>query len=268
LLAQAFVGSGRSSSAFDALQRASALTPTSEKLYMYVADACMEQRDYALGLRVVDFGLAKLGQSARLHYERAMFLSLLDEFDRAKVDFQLARTLAPETEISYLAGAHEALYAGSPAVAARNARAGVSKGFQSSTLLTILGEALMRAGAHPGEPEFKEAQSALEKAVATQPRDANSHTSLGKLYLLANRSADAIAELEKARELSPENSAVYAPLAKAYQRHGEAQKSQEALDRLALLNQAQADKIASAPGDRKAGYSAPGRQQSDVADHH
>jgi predicted Zn-dependent protease len=197
-----------------------------------------------------------------------MFLSLLDEFDRAKVDFQLARTLAPETEISYLAGAHEALYAGSPAVAARNARAGVSKGFQSSTLLTILGEALMRAGAHPGEPEFTEAQSALEKAVATQPRDANSHTSLGKLYLLANRSADAIAELEKARELSPENSAVYAPLAKAYQRHGEAQKSQEALDRLALLNQAQADKIASAPGDRKAGYSAPGRQQSDVADHH
>jgi tetratricopeptide (TPR) repeat protein len=227
----------------------------------------MEQRDYALGLRVVDLGLTKLGESVRLHYERGMFLSLLDEFDRAKEDFRMARTMAPGTEISYLAGAHEALYAGSPAEAVRVAREGVSKGFQSAALLTILGEALMRAGAHPGEPEFNEAQSALEKAVATQPRDANSHTSLGKLYLLANRTADAMAQLEKARELSPENPAVYAPLAKAYQRLGEPQKAQEAFARLAQLNQVQADKIASAPGDRKAGDSGSEARQSEAADH-
>jgi len=267
LLAQSYVGSGQSSSAFEALQRASALTPTNEKLYMYVADACMEQRDYPLGIRVVDLGLTKLGESARLHYERGRFLSLLDEFDRAKDDFRMARTLAPGSEISYLAGAHEALYAGDPAEAARAAREGINKGFQSSTLLTILGEARMRAGVHPGEADFGEAQSALEKAVATQPRDANSRTSLGKLYLLANRKADAIVELEKARELSPENPAVYAPLAKAYQRNGDAQKAQEALARLTLLNQAQADKIASAPADRKAGYSGAEGKQSETVNH-
>lgn len=254
LLAQALIGDGQSGAAFDALKRASALTPNNEKLYSFVADACMEQHDSALGLEVVDLGLSKLPNSARLHYERGVFLSQLDEFDRARSDFQVAQQMDPGGEISYLAAAYEALYAGDPLGAARAARKGLSRGYEDATLLTILGEALLRAGAHPGETEFDEAQVALEKAVAIQSRDVSARISLGKLLLVADRSADAVKQLEKACELNSGNASIYALLAKAYQRQGNPERAKEALARLREINTAQAEKIGSAPGDRKASY--------------
>jgi tetratricopeptide (TPR) repeat protein len=85
--------------------------------------------------------------------------------------------------------------------------------------------------------------------------------------LLAGRLNDAIAHLEIARELAPEKPAVYANLAKAYQRRGNAAETQDALMALAALNQAQAEKIGEAPGDRKAGYSGGGVEQGTAAQH-
>src|SRR5258708_2293172 len=90
LLAQAYVGDEQNEKALEALQRASSFTPENEKLYLFVADACMEKREYELGMQVVDLGLHHLPNSARLHYQRGMFLALADEFDVGKKDFEQA----------------------------------------------------------------------------------------------------------------------------------------------------------------------------------
>jgi tetratricopeptide (TPR) repeat protein len=265
LLAQSYVGEGQPQPAFEAFQRAASLTPGNERLYLLVGDACMDRHDYALGLKVVELGLKNLPDSGRLHYQRGLFLSLLDEFDQAREDFGQARRLSPGSEISYLSAANEQLFAGNPVEAARVAREGVAKGYDNPVLLTILGEALIRCGVHPGEIGFTEAQVALEKAVAKNPRDPGSEVSLGKLYLMVNRLAEAIAYLERARELEPGNVSVYANLAKAYQRHGDVQQAQEALATLAKLNQTQAERINAAPGDRKVAYGERGAEQEDAA---
>ena len=267
LLAQAYIGDGQSQRGFEAFQRAAALTPTNEKLYVFIADACMGSQDYALGLKVAEQGLNKLPRSAALHYERGIFLTRLDEFDRAKTDFDLATQLAPSSEISYLAAANKELYAGNPQAAARDAREGISKGYEHPVLLAILGASLIRSGARPGEADFSEAQAALEKSVAMNSRNPSAQVSLGNVYLMADRPADAITHLERARRLEPGNPAVYAGLAKAYQRRGDTEQAQQALATLAKLNQAQAEKIASAPGDRKASYAGPGSEPSKPADH-
>ena len=60
--------------------------------------------------------------------------------------------------------------------------------------------------------------------------------------------------LEIARNLGPNNPAVYSQLATAYRKAGDLPKAQDALATLAKLNQEQAEKIRTAPGDRKAGY--------------
>src|SRR5947199_8128220 len=54
LLAQAYVAAGQDDNAFEPLQRAALLTPSNEKLYMFVADACMDKQNYALGVKVVE----------------------------------------------------------------------------------------------------------------------------------------------------------------------------------------------------------------------
>jgi Flp pilus assembly protein TadD len=254
LLTQAYIGNSQPQEALASLQKAATLSPRNEKLFSFIADACTDNKDYRLGLKVVEIGLRDLPQSARLHYERAMFLTQLDQFDQAKPEFDLAVKLTPGSEIGYLALAHEALFDGNVPDAIRTAREGVGKGYENHALLTVLGEALIRSGIRPGQPEFTEAQTVLEKAVATQPNDPTSHIALGSVYLIAGRLDDAIAHLETARGLQPGNAAIYANLAKAYQRRGDAKQAQEALAALEKLNQEQASRIGSAPGDRKAGY--------------
>jgi predicted Zn-dependent protease len=258
LLAQAYIGNAQSQEAMVALHKAAALSPRNEKLYVFVADACKDHKDYTLGLKVTDIGLVNLPRSARLHYERAMFLTELDEFDEAKPQFELAAKLAVGTEIGYLATAQQDLFSGEVDGAIRSAHEGMKQGYENPALLTILGQALIRSGVTPGQPEFTEAQSALEKAATQRPHDPAAQIALGEIYLAAGRAEDAIAHLEIARQFEPGRSSIYANLAKAYQRHGDVHLAQEALATLEKLNQDQADRISSAPGDRKLGYA--GRQ--------
>jgi tetratricopeptide (TPR) repeat protein len=264
LLAQAYIGNSQPQEALASLQKAAALSPQNEHLYSFVADACADHQDYSLGLKIVGIGLRNLSQSARLHYQRAIFLTQLDEFDQAKQDFELAAKLAPGTEIAYLATSHEQLLDGDITAAIRSAQEGVKKGYENHALLTVLGEALIRSGVSPGQSEFAEAQTALEKAVAEQPNDASAQIALGTLYSMAGRLDDAIAHLEKARQLDPGNPSVYANLARAYQRHGDAQQSQDALAVLQKLNQDQAYQISATPGDRKLGYASRGVSEEEV----
>jgi predicted Zn-dependent protease len=268
LLAQAYIGDAQPQKALASVQKAATQSPQNEKLYVFVADACMDQKDYALGLKVVDIGLHNLPQSARLHYERAMFLTQLDLPDQAKPQFELARKLAPESEIGHLAAAQQELFAGEILGAIRFAREGVKEGYENPALLTVLGEALIRSGVSPGQPEFAEAQSALERAVLQRPNDAASQIALGSLYLTAGRLEDAILHLKIARQLEPAKPSVYANLAKAFQRHGDAQSAQEALAALEKLNRDQADQIGSTPGDRKLGYSGRGATEAEIPEPH
>jgi len=260
LLAQAYVGESQNQNAIDALQRAAAFNPENEKLYMFVADACTAKANYTLGVQVADFGLSHLPKSAGLHFERAMFLSLLDQFDDAKVDFELARSLAPDSDIAFIAVAQEAMFEGNIAEAVRAARDGISKGHENFMLLTLLGEALLRSGITSGQPEFEEARRALERAVSQRADYASSQLTVGKLYLMEGRLADSIAHLEMARQLNPGNAAIYSNLAAAYRKRGKLTEAQDALATLSKLNQAQAAKIRDAPGDRKASYAGNPRE--------
>jgi tetratricopeptide (TPR) repeat protein len=267
LLAQAYVGDGQTQKALVALQRAAKQSPDNEKLYLFVADACMAKPDYDLGLQVVSLGLDHLHNSARLHYQRGMFLTLQDKFDAGKKDFDQARDLAPGTDIAYLADTQRAMLEGDIKESIRIAREAVKKGYEDYRLLTLLGEALLRSGIAPGEPEFREAQAALEKSAVQRPNFAGSQLALGKLALLDNRTDEAIAHLEIARKLNANEASVYSNLAVAYRRRGDLRKAQSMLAVLAGMNQAQAERFRSAPEDKKPGYAASAQGRSDTVDH-
>jgi tetratricopeptide (TPR) repeat protein len=254
LLSQAYVGDGQSQLALDNLKKAATLTPQNEKLYLFVADACMDNQHYDLGLKVVDLGLQHLPQSSRLHYQRAMFLALQDQLDIAKPDFELASNLDPGSNIAYIAKAQEHLFAGNIPSAIAVAREGIKNGHGSTILWTILGEALIRSGLIPGQPDFAEAEAVLEKSVADRPNYAGAQIDLGKLYLMENRLDAAIAHLEAGRHLEPGNPSSYSNLATAYRRQGNLEQARKMLAILSNLNQQQVEQISAAPGDHKASY--------------
>ena len=251
LLAQAYAGDGQEGQAFEALRKATAFTPKNEKLYLFVAGAFLGREEPAQSLRVIELGLQHLPESARLHYERGYLLSMLDDFDGARMDFERAAQFAPGSEIGYLAKAQESLFGGNLAEAIRVARTATAQGKQDYQLLAILGEALIRVGASPGQVEFAEARDALEKSVAARPNYASSQIALGHVDLLDGRLEAAIEHLETGRRLSPQYLAVYSLLAAAYRKSGQPGQAEAMLKILAKLNQEQAQRIRTAPGDSK-----------------
>ena len=258
LLAQAYVGNGQPEQAFTALQRAASITPGNEKLYLLVADACMDHQNYSFGVKVVNLGIENLPQSGRLFYERGVFQTLLERGDLAATDFAQAAKLAPDTDIAYMAAAQQDLVEGKIPETIAVARQGISTGHENYILLTLLGEALIRSGVAPGQPEFAEAQAALEKSIAEHPDNSRSQFALAKIYLMAGRYDDAITHLEIARQLDPANTSVYSHLATAYRQRGQLDQAQKMLAILADLNEAQAAKIRSGPSGQQT-TSAPSR---------
>jgi tetratricopeptide (TPR) repeat protein len=254
LLAQALVGDHQEQAAWTAFSEAAALAPNGESLYMLVSQACIDEGLNELGRRVLEVGLRNLPDSAKLHFQRGVVLSLFDANEMAALEFQKVRSMAHDSEIEFLAKAEEAMIFGRMDGVIRATREGIQKGYEHYLLLTMLGEALLRSGATPDTPaEFHEAQTALEKAVSARPSYISAHIALGRVYLAQGRTADATAQLEIARRIDPRNKAVYPPLAVAYQRSGQGEKVKEVLAALAGLNKDDAERTRNADGGH-AGY--------------
>jgi predicted Zn-dependent protease len=250
LLSQAYIGTSENDLAFSALQRAANLTPKNEKLYIFVADACADHQSYKLGVSIVNLGLQNLPDSARLHYQRAYFLSLLDQYDAAKADFDLASRLESHSAIAFLAEAQKNFFGGNLAETIQIARTAIHEGHANDPLLTLLGDALLRAGASPGQPEFAEAESVLRQSLADKPNQAAGQIALGYLLLLKGQLEESREHLEKGRALDPRNPSVYFRLALVYRKLGKQKESDGMLATLAQLNAQEAARINSAPGER------------------
>lgn len=222
LLAQAYIGNAQPQDALRTFRRAAAATPKDEKLYAYLADACTDRKDYALGLEIVNEGLQQLPDSARLHYERGLFLSQMGSFDAGGgPEFDRAAQLAPNSYIGLLALVQKDLYEDDLAAADKVLHQAIQSGHRDYRMLSLLGTVLLHEGAAPGDPRFAEAETALEQSAQENPGYSATQIALGKVYLMENQPQKAIDHLEIGRRLEPANPAVYANLANAYDRLGE-----------------------------------------------
>jgi tetratricopeptide (TPR) repeat protein len=234
LLAQAWLGAGDPRAAV-AFRKAAAATPGDEKLYAYMADACTDHRNYTLGLEVVGLGLEQLPNSARLHYERALFLARLGRFEEGKPEFERAARLSPGSYIGYLALVQENLYEDNLAAATQLLHQAIAAGHRDYRMLSLLGTVLLHEGTAPGEPKFAEAQAALEESAQDRPDYSATQIALGKVYLMLGRDRDAIEHLETGRRLEPDNPAIYPSLAEAFGHLGEREKARAARAELSRL---------------------------------
>jgi predicted Zn-dependent protease len=222
LLAQAYIGNAQLEDALRTVRRAAGRTPTDEKFYAYLADACSDHKDYSLGLQIVDQGLQELPASARLHYERGLFLSELGSFEEGgDSEFDRAAQLAPDSYIGFLALVQKDLYEDDFPAADKVLRQAIQSGHRDYRMLSLLGTVLLHEGAAPGDAHFAEAQNALETSAQENPSYSATQIALGKIYQLENKPQKAIDHLEIGRRLEPDNPAVYANLASAYDRLGD-----------------------------------------------
>jgi len=236
LLAEAYEGNNQTQEAINALREATQLDPQDESNYVDLATLCTNNEAYDLGLDIIRVGLHYHPQSDRLIFQRGVIEAMMNHFDLADQDFQLASTLAPEKNLSYVALGVSYMQRGSLPEAIKTLRQRTSQKPNDYTLQYLLGEALLRSGAAPGDATFTEARAAIEKSVKLNARFPAAQIDLGKIYLKENRLDDAQRHLEQARELDPKEKTAYSQLAIVYRKKGSPERARTMLATLNRLN--------------------------------
>lgn len=235
LLVQAYIAGGRLKEAYELLSAAADTAPPDEKMFAYAADACTDSRQYALGLRMMNLGLKELPASARLHYEKALFLAQLGSIEEARPEFDRAAALDSGGYIGDLARVQKDLYNDDLKAADEILERAVHSGRRDYRLLSLLGTVLLQEGAAPGDARFAEARAALEESARERPDFSATQIALGKIDSMLGQYRDAVQHLEIGRALEPMNPAVYAGLASAYRHLGEREKASQASMELGRL---------------------------------
>jgi Flp pilus assembly protein TadD len=233
LLAEAYLGNDQVQPAIDALREATRLDPEDERNYVDLATLCTNNDAYEVGLEIIEVGLHYHPQSDRLIFQRGVIEAMMNHFDLADRDFQLASRLAPEKNLSYVGLGVSYLQRGNVQQAIKALRKRTAEKPNDSVLQYLLGEALLRSGARPGEVSFNEARIALERSVKLNAKFPAAQVDLGKIYLKQNRLTEAVQHLEQARTVDPKDKGAYSQLAIAYRRMG---KPELAAAMLATLN--------------------------------
>lgn len=235
LVSRAFVATGRIQEAYDALRTAARLEPFAAQHYSDLALICMDHENYDLGLEIVDIGLGYQPADATLHLHRGVLLVMKGMIEQAEPEFERARTLTPDNPAPYVALAMAWMQSGRTERAVELLRRQVATS-REAIVPYMLGIALVRSGVDPADAGGAEAIRAFEAAARLDPGLAGARGELGKILLKRGDVQGAIAQLEKAVELDPDNVAPAYSLAQAYRRVGRVDRAQELLARVSTLN--------------------------------
>jgi tetratricopeptide (TPR) repeat protein len=242
LLAAAYEGDKRTREAMDILREAATLEPLDENNYLDLAALCSDHEAYELAIETLNVGLHYLPNSDRLVFQRGVIYAMTGQFDRAESDFELASSLAPEKDLAYVGLGITYMEKSNLPQAVNLLRQRTREKPGDYVIQYLLGEALLRSGARPGDPAMAEARTALEKSVKLNASFARSRIELGKILLKQDRVDEAVQQLERARELDPKDKAVYSQLATAYQHNGRDKEASAALATVIKLNDEQRER--------------------------
>ncbi len=236
LLAEAYQGDHQTQPAVDALRKAIALDPQDDRNYLDFASLCINHQAFSDAGKVLEVGLSVHPNSAQLIFERGILNAMQDHFDQAEKDFQQSATLAPRDNSAYVGLGVTYIETGNATQAIAVLRKRLAEQPENASLLYLMGEALIRSGAQPGDPAFAEAQSVLEKSVRLDATQSAPHAALGSIYLQLGKLQEAAGELEQARRIDPKDKSAYSHLAVAYRRLGQLDKAKEVLSQLQEIN--------------------------------
>ena len=236
VLAEAYVDNKEPQPAVEALRRAIALNPDDDDNYLDFASLCMNNHAFDDASRVLDVGLRVHPKSARLIFERGILNAMLDHYDLAEKDFEQSSVLEPDKDSGYIGLGVTYIETGKSAQAVPLLRKRLREKPDDANLLYLLGEALVRSGAAPGDKAFAEAQASLEKSVTLNPAMCLPHIELGGIYMQEGRIADAVPQFEQARLIDPKEKSSYSHLAIAYRRLGQPEKAKEMVSFLRDIN--------------------------------
>ena len=244
LLAEAQHAALETEGALDSLQRAIRAHPRSERLYIQLAELCIEHGAYELGLEVVEVGARNMPDSYGVLTMRGILLAELGRHDEAERAFQEAVVGDPSSQSAAIGLSLTLEKSGRLEESLEVLRARSNSAPDDAIARFYLAKALVRRGAGPESADYREALEGLSFAAKRLPEEAAPRVELGKLHLRAKRVEEAIKVLEEAVGIAPDNRQAVYNLMIAYRRSGRADEAASLARRVrAALEQSKDEEV-------------------------
>jgi tetratricopeptide (TPR) repeat protein len=194
--------------------------PADDESYLDLATLGAVHLNYDIALPALAAGMEKMPGDYRLYLASGLLHNLKGLHDVAEGEYRKALALAPDQSSIYVALGmcyeDEDKYSDAVAIL----RQAIDRQIKDVLVYYFLADALFRQGIAPNTPKYEQAQSAVEAGLKIDPGYAFSYLQRAKLELMANRTDDAIADLEHARTLESNSQPILYQLATAYRRVG------------------------------------------------
>ncbi len=187
------------------LQQAIHRHPRSERLYLQLAEMCIEHGAYDLGIEIVEVGRKNIPGSHRIPTMRGILLAELGRYDEAEAAFQTAADTDPDAQEAAYGLSMTLQKTGRMDESLEVLRKRVEQSPDDAVAMYFFAQARIRQGVEPGTAEFERVLDGLAMAVQKLPREVSPRVELGKLYLRAKDPERAIDVLEEAAALDPDN---------------------------------------------------------------
>jgi tetratricopeptide (TPR) repeat protein len=219
------------------LRQALIESPKDISLYLDFANICFAHQSFQVGVDVISEGLTLQPNADDLYVARGVLYVQLAQYDKAEADFQKAYEINPNQSMSVAAQGLTAVQSNDLDAALKSIQEKLRTKPSDPLLLYLQADILTQKGPDPGTPEFDLAVRSAKRALVLQPKFADAHSVLAKLYMQAGRYPETIQQCRLALETNPGDQAAVYRLIQAYRKTGQTKEIPELLKRLATLRE-------------------------------
>lgn len=229
LLGEAYDRQGLAEKAYSAYAKAIEVEPKAEEGYIALSNFASAHHNNEFALQTLNQGLQRNPGSARLLLQQGVIWALEGNVAESEHNFAKASQFDTGWSLPILALGITQLQAGKLKEASATFRQAIKKAPDDYRAEYFYALTLARAGARGDPTRRGELIAALHRAIALNPKDADSRVSLGQAYLAADQVDEAAVELEKAIQLDPKNPTALYQLSIAYRKQGKTEPAQRVL---------------------------------------
>jgi tetratricopeptide (TPR) repeat protein len=233
LLGLAYETAGKPERALQFYQKAVAAEPGNHDYYLDYARMLADLNRYDESEKFIESSLRQFGDDYALTIRLGALQMLQGKLEEARQTFRKAIDANPGVALGHVALAQTYLREHHDENAARELADTRAKLAPDANVEHYYGLALLRL------QRYQEAIAPLQRAIRLNPDDAETSYLLGKAEIALNRTEAARADFERAIQLDPQNASAYYQLSRIYAGLGEAAKAREMAQRTRQLIQSQ-----------------------------
>ena len=207
LLASAYVQASRPDDAFRTLEDAIRIRPDQQSNYLDLAILCLDHNDEKRSIQAAAAGITVLPKAASLYLIRGVAYAQLGDYKEAEDDFVSAAAIEPDQPHSTIA--MSMLYSDRQQVDREKEllENQLKKTPGDAVTNYLYADLLMRLGAAPGQPAFRQAKEHVSVSLESRPDSAEAQVLLGRILQEENDSEAALKHFELALRVDPDNQA-------------------------------------------------------------